>query len=95
MQQYLAIPKLLYLTVSVLVCRSETYPGVAVQETAGGDGVQECLVCCDNVVQVLGLLYSVPKLIPGALENLKEGVETWGGPTLLKAAPLILLSQIA
>lgn len=43
-----------------LACRSEPYPGVAVQETARSDGVQECLVCCNNVVQVLGLLHSVP-----------------------------------
>lgn len=66
------------MTASALACRSEPYPGVAVQETAGGDGVQECLVRCNNVVQVLGLLHSVPQLIPGALENLEGQVETRG-----------------
>lgn len=65
----------------------KTHPGVAVQETAGGDGVQECFVCCDDVVQVLGLLHSVPKLIPGTLENLKRRDETLGRPILLKVAP--------
>lgn len=65
----------------------KTYPGVAVQETAGSDGVQEGFVCCDDVVQVLGLLHSVPKLIPGTLENLKGRDETLGRPILLKVAP--------
>lgn len=44
-------------------------------------------MCCDDVVQVLGLLYSVPKLIPGTLENLKRRDETLGKPILLKVAP--------
>lgn len=66
------------MAVSVPAGRTEPYPGVAVQETAGCDGVQERLVCRDNVVQVLGLLHSVPELIPGALENLEGQAETVG-----------------
>lgn len=33
---------------------------------------------CNNVVQVLSLLHSVPQLIPGALKHLEGQVETLG-----------------
>lgn len=47
------------------------YPAVAVQQTSGDDGVQEDVVCSDDVVEVLGLLHFVPQLVPGALQHLR------------------------
>lgn len=51
-----------------MVCGS--YSGVGVQQTAGDDGVQEHLMCRDDMVQVLGLLHLVPKFIPRTFKHL-------------------------
>lgn len=49
---------------------SKPYSGVSIQQAPGDDGIQEHLVRGNDVVQVLGLLHFVPKLIPRTFKHL-------------------------
>lgn len=58
-------------TSTQLPCVSASYPVVHIQQAARNDGVQENVMSCYNVIQILSLLDLIPQFIPRAFQHLE------------------------
>lgn len=59
-------------TSTQLPCVNASYPVVHIQQAARNDGVQENVMSCYNVIQILSLLDLIPQLITRALQHLER-----------------------